>query len=76
MAGNHRWLCADGPAGADLGSGRVLDVTAVSIELRLRAAVKARAFCTAKYGFAGGRTWLLQETPGPNNYPFDPDYAC
>ncbi len=21
-------------------------------------------------------TWLLQETPGPNNYPFDPDYAC
>jgi hypothetical protein len=33
-------------------------------------------YCTAKYAFAGGDTWLLQETPGPNNYPFDPDYAC
>ncbi|MGA3216005.1 MAG: hypothetical protein ABSD97_10005, partial [Acidimicrobiales bacterium] len=33
-------------------------------------------FCSAKYTFAGGTTWLLQETPGSNNYPFDPDYAC
>ncbi len=33
-------------------------------------------YCGAKYAFAGGTTWLLQETPGPNNYPFDPDYAC
>jgi hypothetical protein len=33
-------------------------------------------FCGTKYAFAGGKTWLLQETPGPNNYPFDPDYAC
>jgi len=33
-------------------------------------------FCSAKYAFAGGETWLLQETPGPNDYPFDPDYAC
>ena len=33
-------------------------------------------YCSAKYAFAGGDTWLLQETPGPNNYPFDPDYAC
>ena len=33
-------------------------------------------YCSAKYAFAGGKTWLLQETPGPNNYPFDPDYAC
>jgi hypothetical protein len=28
------------------------------------------------YAFAGGRAVLLQETPGPNNYPYDPDYAC
>ena len=33
-------------------------------------------YCGTKYAFAGGDTWLLQETPGPNNYPFDPDYAC
>jgi hypothetical protein len=33
-------------------------------------------YCSDKYAFAGGKTWLLQETPGPNNYPFDPDYAC
>jgi hypothetical protein len=33
-------------------------------------------YCGAKYSFAGGDTWLLQETPGPNDYPFDPDYAC
>jgi hypothetical protein len=33
-------------------------------------------YCGPKYAFAGGSTWLLQETPGPNNYPFDPDYAC
>jgi hypothetical protein len=33
-------------------------------------------YCGASYGFAGGQTWLLQETPGPNNYPYDPDYAC
>ena len=34
------------------------------------------AYCGAKYAFAGGATWILQETPGPNDYPFDPDYAC
>ena len=28
------------------------------------------------YAFAGGTPVLLQETPGPNNYPFDPDLAC
>jgi hypothetical protein len=33
-------------------------------------------YCGARYAFAGGETWLLQETPGPNDYPFDPDYAC
>ena len=33
-------------------------------------------YCGSRYAFAGGDTWLLQETPGPNNYPFDPDYAC
>jgi hypothetical protein len=33
-------------------------------------------YCGAKYAFAGGVPWLLQETPGPNDYPFDPDYAC
>ena len=33
-------------------------------------------YCGAKYAFAGGKAWLLQETPGPNDYPFDPDYAC
>jgi hypothetical protein len=33
-------------------------------------------YCGARYAFAGGATWLLQETPGPNDYPFDPDYAC
>jgi len=33
-------------------------------------------YCGPKYAFADGATWLLQETPGPNNYPFDPDYAC
>jgi len=37
---------------------------------------KLAPFCGAKYAFAGGKTWLLQETPGPNDYPFDPDYAC
>ena len=34
------------------------------------------SYCGAKHAFAGGVTWLLQETPGPNDYPFDPDYAC
>lgn len=33
-------------------------------------------YCGVQYAFAGGTTWLLQETPGPNDYPFDPDYAC
>ena len=37
---------------------------------------KLAPYCGGQYGFAGGKTWLLQETPGPNNYPFDPDYAC
>ena len=37
---------------------------------------KLAPYCGPQYAFAGGKTWLLQETPGPNNYPFDPDYAC
>lgn len=28
------------------------------------------------YRFAGGTPWLLQETPGNNNYPYDPDFSC
>ena len=28
------------------------------------------------HAFAGGKPLILQETPGPNNYPFDPNYAC
>ena len=39
-------------------------------------ALEAAPYCGGQYGFAGGKTWLLQETPGPNNYPFDPDYSC
>ncbi|HET9091021.1 MAG TPA: hypothetical protein VFN50_01340 [Acidimicrobiales bacterium] len=34
------------------------------------------AFCAGRYNFAGGHPVLLQETPGSNGYPFDPDYAC
>ncbi len=34
------------------------------------------AWCQGSYNFAGGRPVLLQETPGSNGYPFDPDYAC
>ncbi len=34
-------------------------------------------FCTeSKYRFAGGRPVMLQETPGGNNYPYDPDVSC
>jgi hypothetical protein len=33
-------------------------------------------WCKGKYNFAGGTPVLLQETPGSNYYPFDPDYAC
>lgn len=33
-------------------------------------------WCDGDYDFAGGLPELLQETPGNNNYPFDPDYAC
>jgi hypothetical protein len=33
-------------------------------------------YCAGSYDFAGGIPWLLQETPGSTNYPFDPDYAC
>jgi hypothetical protein len=33
-------------------------------------------WCEGRYDFANGTPWLLQETPGPNNYPFDPDYSC
>jgi hypothetical protein len=33
-------------------------------------------WCQGSYNFAGGRPMLLQETPGSNNYPFDPDWAC
>jgi hypothetical protein len=35
------------------------------------------AYCAGgSYAFAGGKPVLLQETPGSNDYPFDPDYAC
>lgn len=34
------------------------------------------AWCSGDYDFAGGVPSILQETPGSNNYPFDPDYAC
>jgi hypothetical protein len=33
-------------------------------------------WCAGRYDFAGGTPWILQETPGPNNYAFDPDYSC
>lgn len=33
-------------------------------------------WCQGDYDFAGGTPVLLQETPGDNNYPYDPDYAC
>ncbi|MGO9195836.1 MAG: hypothetical protein ACLQK4_01745 [Acidimicrobiales bacterium] len=33
-------------------------------------------WCNGQYSFAGGKVDLLQETPGSNNYPYDPDYAC
>jgi hypothetical protein len=28
------------------------------------------------YRFAGGIPWMLQETPGDTNYPYDPDFSC
>ncbi len=35
------------------------------------------AYCAGgSLAFAGGQPVILQETPGPNGYPFDPDYAC
>jgi hypothetical protein len=33
-------------------------------------------WCGGSHDFAGGIPWILQETPGSTNYPFDPDYAC
>ncbi|MHB8246378.1 MAG: glycoside hydrolase family 25 domain-containing protein [Acidimicrobiales bacterium] len=33
-------------------------------------------FCAGNYDFAGGTAQLLQETPGNNGYPYDPDLAC
>jgi hypothetical protein len=33
-------------------------------------------WCSGKYDFGGGTVQMLQETPGSNNYPYDPDYAC
>jgi hypothetical protein len=34
-------------------------------------------FCTeSQYWFAGGTPVMLQETPGPNGYRYDPDVAC
>lgn len=33
-------------------------------------------WCSGSYDFAGGVPSLLQETPGNNGYPYDPDYAC
>lgn len=34
------------------------------------------SFCAGDHDFAGGHAALLQETPGDNGYPYDPDYAC
>jgi hypothetical protein len=28
------------------------------------------------FRFANGTPWMLQETPGNTNYPYDPDFAC
>ncbi len=33
-------------------------------------------WCSGYHDFAGGVPSMLQETPGSNNYPFDPDVAC
>lgn len=33
-------------------------------------------WCQGQYDFAGGTPSILQETPGPINVPYDPDYAC
>ncbi len=33
-------------------------------------------WCDGDYDFAGGKAVLLQETPGSNDYPYDPDFAC
>lgn len=36
-----------------------------------------KPYCAGgKYAFAGGQPVLLQETPGSNGYPYDPDLAC
>ncbi|MGH9295668.1 MAG: hypothetical protein ACRD0B_10085, partial [Acidimicrobiales bacterium] len=33
-------------------------------------------YCGGSHSFAGGAPVILQETPGPNNYAYDPDLAC
>ncbi len=33
-------------------------------------------WCDGSYDFAGGTPWMVQETPGMNDYPFDPDVSC
>ena len=36
-----------------------------------------KSYCAdPAYRFAGGIPWMLQETPGNNNYSYDPDFAC
>ena len=35
-----------------------------------------QAWCTGQYDFGGGTVQMVQETPGSNNYPYDPDFAC
>ena len=78
VAGDHRRLRAHRARRSPSGSReRYWTSPPYPAELRLPAAVGARTVLRSpKYAFAGGKTWLLQETPGPNNYPFDPDYAC
>lgn len=43
-------------------------------------ALNERTYCqlgnSNPYVFAGGKVVMLQETPGPNGYPYDPNYAC
>ena len=76
VARDHRRLRAPRPADPDMGCGCLLDLTALPVELRLLPACGAGTVLRREVRLRRRRPWLLQETPGPNNYPFDPDYAC
>ena len=64
-----------GPADPHLGGRRLLDLTAVPVELGTTLPSALAPYCGTKYASPAANV-ALQETPGPNNYPFDPDYAC